>query len=416
MQPELLVENHPSRPLDLDPAEVANLDRLGRALASDKRWWGATTDEEPTRSAIELKQSPTGATLTIRNAVGVIGTGRRTIVVEPKIPIPHLLYLAQRGGLAARTDVPHTNVEATRDVWSIVAEWFCAAVRRLVRHDLIKDYRVTVNELPLVRGRIHLLATSRRFTAGRLAITCEYTEFDQDTPLNRILKSATHYILTSTSLADDLRRNARRLTPIFEPVGELQRGDLDATIDRRTAHYRDAIDLGRLILVNRDLDIRGGDRSGHTALIRTPELVENGIRAILEHELRTHISVTKRGLTLRPTTLTLTPDLVFDAGQAVGDVKYQIVGEYWVRNHLYQATTFATGYKCQNALVIGFGTSRPPPKVEVGAVRLSVVLWPTHNGVPPDEAAATMSAAVWDWYVNTAAAGGDELAGRRGAL
>lgn len=389
MQRDILVENRPSEPLQLDAAETATLKRLGRSLASDKRWWGSNSAEPTSTSAIELWHTPNGVRVTVNNAVGVIGTGRRTIAVQPKIPVDHFLYLAHHGGLAARTETPQTSVGTDTDIWGIVASWYCSALRQLLRRDLAKDYRTTVDDLNVVRGRTDLLATSRSITRGRLMIRSEYTECDADTPLNRVLKAAVTRIAHSVALERPLRREARRLASVFDDVSNLQHGDLAADTDRRTANYQDSIALARLILANQDLDLGGHGTRGQTVLIRTPDLVESGVRQLLTRELGPSMRVTKRGITLRPTSLTLTPDLVFNDGNAIGDIKYQLSTTGWTRSHLYQATTFATGFRATKALVVAFGPHSAPPTVIIGDVTLYSAVWNT--SVSPQESVRTLA-------------------------
>lgn len=61
-------------------------------------------------------------------------------------------------------------------------------------------------------------------------------------------------------------------------------------------------------------------------MIRTPEAIEAGIRAILRAGLLPEVQVRKYGTTLVPKNMQIEPDLRFDPLMAVGDVKYKTYG------------------------------------------------------------------------------------------
>jgi hypothetical protein len=79
--------------------------------------------------------------------------------------------------------------------------------------------------------------------------------------------------------------------------------------------------------------------------------------------------VGKSGITLTPTDLTLNPDLVFDGGEVVGDVKYKL-------------------------------ETSGRPEVPVGDVGVQHFAWDSDPDVNPGEAAALLSHAVETWLDN----------------
>src|SRR4029453_5812315 len=104
------------------------------------------------------------------------------------------------------------TVEKGRSLWELVATWFVDAAEQVLRKDLIRDYRPHIATLPLVRGRIQALTTSRALLKGQVAITCEFDEFDEDNPLNRLLLAAALAVGGSQILPADLRGGARRIS------------------------------------------------------------------------------------------------------------------------------------------------------------------------------------------------------------
>jgi 5-methylcytosine-specific restriction endonuclease McrBC regulatory subunit McrC len=235
----------------------------------------------------------------------------------------------------------------------LVARWYLNATERLLRGDLIRDYRETRDDLEAVRGRVDALGTAQLFYAGRLAATCDFEVFDVDTPLNRVLKAAARAIVRNPTMAHENRRRAERVVLRMDDVRSLQPDDLRAWVDRRTASYQDPILLARHILLSEGRALASGDVSARSFLIPTPDLIEDGIRNILSAALADLCTVRKKGRRLEDSTMTINPDLRFDP-VAVGDVKYKLNWGAWPRSDLYQSVAFAAGFRRREALVVSF--------------------------------------------------------------
>ena len=94
-----------------------------------------------------------------------------------------------------------------------------------MRRGVVLDYVSREDALPFVRGRINATATALTYYQGRVDIECEYEDFGQDTPLNRVLTAAGELVYRSPSLAPGLRRRMRAILSRFEDVGALRMGD-----------------------------------------------------------------------------------------------------------------------------------------------------------------------------------------------
>jgi len=180
-------------------------------------------------------------------------------------------------------------------------------------------------------------------------------------------------------------------------VGELRSGDIHHLPERRSAHYATGLQLARHILAATGRMIAPGSNPAWTFLIRTPELIEDAIRSILRRALCDIIDVKKSGLRLKPSKLTLNPDLLF-GNIAVGDVKYSLLGSDWNRSHLYQAVAFATGYRVSRAGVFGFTSSDlRPPGLQVGPVHVRAFTWLAKEEVTPEVAEAKLVNEAHGW-------------------
>ena len=126
-------------------------------------------------------------------------------------------------------------------------------------------------------------------------------------------------------------------------------------------------------------------------------MVEEGIRNILAERLP-GVLVTKEARTASGSKMTFNPDLVFNHGALVGDVKYKLAGGDWSRGDLYQAIAFAEAFRTRRACVVQFGRSDQAelPEVEVGLKRISPLRWLV-DALSPELAAAGLAQATAEW-------------------
>ena len=93
--------------------------------------------------------------------VGLISVGDLRIVVQPKVPVPHLLHLFAKALQVPRLEDQPATAEAAAALWELVARWFLRSAMTVLRRDLARDYQVTQDTLQAVRGRVE------RVTAGQ---------------------------------------------------------------------------------------------------------------------------------------------------------------------------------------------------------------------------------------------------------
>jgi hypothetical protein len=159
-------------------------------------------------------------------------------------------------------------------------------------------------------------------------------------------------------------------------ASELQAGDLDKTLDRQTRHYEDSWVLAIHVLSSTGRILAHGADKAWVFLLRTPEMIEDGIRALLANGLGTS-RVQKKGIQLAGSSMTFNPDLLFDSRTAVGDVKYKISKGDWDRTDVNQVITFAEAFGASAAAILRFRNraTRQMTDVIVGKKLLSELTW-----------------------------------------
>lgn len=387
--------------VQLTDEEAEYLSDVGQRLAGSKAWWG-DDERETERPPTVIRCSRISGHLwnvTVSDAVGVIGFGDRQLLVQPKIPTDHLLYLLGRSEAFPRLHFDQAQAAAGADLWRLIVVWFLDAVETLLRRDLVSDYAQHRDDLEFLRGRVDVVATARRYYAGRLDLPCEYEEISVDTPLNRLLRAAAQVIAAAPELPFEPRRRARRALARLDDAGPLEPSDVSAQTDRRTAHYRDSIMLARNIITKDHRHLAHGKKIAWTFLIRTPEMVEAGVRAVIADALCDTFSVAKRGLQLPGSTLKVNPDLVFGDVIAVGDVKYRLNQGEWNRSELYQTVAFAAAFRAREGLVVNFvpPAKQPPSSVCFGDIRVSGAAWPAHETLATPAAVALFTDSIRAW-------------------
>lgn len=387
--------------LELSADQATALRDAGKRLRSDAAWWGDSPEAEVhDRTVIAVSPRGDGKyAVTVRDAIGLISVGDLQIEVRPKIPLNHVVFLLARSGTLPRLDSGRVGAAKNTSLWQLVARWFVEHAERVVRRDLIRDYCEVQRSEPVVKGRLNPLLTARNVYSGRLEFPCTYDEFSIDTPLNRVLRAATLAVGSSTRLDPQLRHRARSLLARMDGIGELRPNDTRARPTRVESHYIDALTLARHVLRSIDRSPALGGELAWTFLIRTPTAIEEGLRQVLAEGLAPNHSVTKRSLPIEGANLTFNPDLYFDAGLAVGDVKYKVASGEWRRSDLYQGISFAVAAGSSHGCVVDFARAPQvcPPQIKIGDIRMAQFSWQALDELDPWDSAASLVSEVADW-------------------
>jgi len=385
--------------LNLTEEEGDTLIALGRELASNANWWGAPK-AEPARSVISVENTRAAkCSVTFRDVVGVVRIGAKQISVRPKIPLTHFTYLASHSDLAPRFSAAKVSLSHGEDFAHVLARWCVDAAEKLLRSGLLSDYADCADELEEVRGRMRPLETALLISTGVPRALCEFQEFSEDTALNRIVKAACLRISKIAGVPVATRARARQVAFRMDTVGVLRPTDSRAKVDRLSASYSSVLPLSLLILSGLGITVAAGRNVGRAFLVRTPELIEDGLRSVLQNGL-THWTVAKRRLMLGDSGLSINPDLVFDDGLAVGDVKYRVLAPEWSKPDLNQIVTFATGFRAPAAALFGFSLdARPrlPRRISIGDVSATPFAWICAHDFSPEQSAAVLLGEVIAW-------------------
>jgi 5-methylcytosine-specific restriction enzyme subunit McrC len=387
--------------LSLDPGQVDVLRSLGRELVAKAAWWGSENPEKE-RSVVDVVLLGGGQySVRFRDVVGAIRLGDLHLQVVPKIPELHFRHIVFRSSIAPRMSQSSLTVDTGLDYRNLLAHWLIDETERLLRRGLRVGYSEEVDELSMVRGRIDVLATVISNQQGRPIALCNFEELSEDTPLNRVVKAACQLVASGPGYSALLRRRAIRVAGRMQTVGRLIAADRHARVCRLTLAYSRALPLARLVLEHGGVSTKVGSCEGRAFLLRTPELIEDGLRRIMASGLE-EFEVRKQRLILEGSGVSMNPDLVFESGLAVGDVKYKYLKRDWDTSSLYQVVAFSAGFRASHCAILGFSAASRgelPRDVTVGGIAVKAFAWNVAVGAAPEESEARLLGEVRDWLL-----------------
>ena len=212
-------------------------------------------------------------------------------------------------------------------------EMFLKEVESLLHRGLAKKYRDTKGNLPVLKGR---LAFSKNIQQNLIHQERFYTHhqiYDQDHLINQILLRALvilNQITTSPFIIDRLAR-IKLDFPEIEHV-KIQPHHFDQlTENRKTSHYREAIKIARMIILNYSPDIKRGEEDMLALLFDMNKLWEEYIYRMLlrNKEEDTTISFQNAQTFWKTDTYkkTIRPDLVIKKGAEtfIIDTKWKVI-------------------------------------------------------------------------------------------
>ena len=322
------------------------------------------------RSVLSIAQDwtdPDCYTLTPNSVVGALEIDDISLLIRPKIGIQQLLSLAcYAAGLYRQQDRQLFNFEQETALPDTLALALTAAARRAFARGLLHGYIEEEESLYTVRGRIRFDEQLRRRFNIPLPVDVRYDEFTDDILANRLVKAAAHRLGRMSLRSSQARRGLGWVAGILENVSPTEFSARDVPqvkFDRLNEHYRDVVELSRLILKHSAFESNRGAVRANGFLMDMNQVFQE----FLTEALREHLGVSDRALCSdktipRPITLDdsgsvqLLPDLSWWEGgecRFVGDAKYKrLVDERVPNADLYQLLAYVTALDMPGGILI----------------------------------------------------------------
>ena len=153
------------------------------------------------------------------------------------------------------------EVEPSR-LQDLLGHVLTAAVSRIIRRGLHRDYVAERDDVRGVRGKIVMSGTVKRLLLVSGGTHCEYDELQYDVPHNQIIKSTLGMLLALDDLDRDVRQGVRQLRSRLAAVREVRISPelfRSVRIDRNNQQYGFVLAVCRLLYECLFVDKRTGD-------------------------------------------------------------------------------------------------------------------------------------------------------------
>ena len=300
--------------------------------------------------------------LTPGSTVGAIEIGDLSVRIEPKIGITQLLSLACYAIGKVKFQASDFNFPDAYALPDVLALALARAARSAFSRGLLHGYLTQEETLHTVRGRIRFDDQIRRRFSIPLPIEVRYDDFTDDITANRLVKAAARRLGRMPLRSPEARMNLGWVTGMLDNVSlvDFPRNDVPkVTFDRLNEHYRNVVELSRLVLQQNAFESRRGDVRASGFLMDMNKVFQE----FLTVALREALGVSERAFEERnvgfldeDNRVRLEPDLVWqDGGRCVfvGDAKYKRVRDERVPNaDLYQLLAYVTALDLPGGLLV----------------------------------------------------------------
>lgn len=286
-----------------------------------------------------------------KSYVGVIQIGGLTLEILPKADKQttsteegHNLELSTWHNALLRmlAVTRHIKVESVSEaslkrkhhsILDLYFELFLNEVEILLHRGLIKKYRKTEGNLPVLKGRLNFNQNIQHNLIHQEHFYTHHQAYDQDHLINQILFRALTILnrITTSPFIND------RLTRIRLDFPEVKQVNIKAlhfdrlTEDRKAVHYREALKIARMIILNYSPDIKGGGEDLLALLFDMNMLWEEYIyRMILKSktdDVEVGFQNTKTFWQSKSVSKSIRPDLVIKKGEEtyIIDTKWKVI-------------------------------------------------------------------------------------------
>ena len=305
--------------------------------------------------------------LTPESKVGAAVVGGLSVLIRPKIGIPNLLSLACYASGLVRLRSEDFDFHSDDALPDVVARALARHARRAFARGLLHGYRAEEDALHTVRGRVRFEDQIRRRLGAPLPVEVRYDEFTDDVTANRLVKAAAARLRVMRLRSAEARRGLGWTLGTLDNVSlvEFPSGDVPAIrYDRLNEHYRNVVELSRLILRRSVFESRRGEERASGFLMDMNEVFQEFLTQALREALgvsartlRSDENLSRRVTLDEAGRLSLKPDLSWWEGgvcRFVGDAKYKRVGGDGSAPapDLYQMLAYTTALDLPRGLLI----------------------------------------------------------------
>ncbi|WP_308142726.1 McrC family protein [Burkholderia pseudomallei] len=208
-----------------------------------------------------------GRAIAAHQYVGAFQLGPHTIEVLPKVEGGDASVrrnLVAMLAVALELDIAEGEIarlaKQNYGILEILIRLFCDKLFLQVHRGLVRRYEGREESLTVLRGRLVVAQQVRRNAANPEQLYCRFDEFQEDNPLNVVLKAAIRLLFSVAQTLENQRRLAELLLA-FDGVSDCHIDALPwhrVTFDRLSDRYQACFSLAELFLKKAPPDVTGG--------------------------------------------------------------------------------------------------------------------------------------------------------------
>jgi 5-methylcytosine-specific restriction enzyme subunit McrC len=336
--------------------------------------------------------------LTPGSEVGAIELESLPIVIEPKIPVDRVLFLASYALDPRRYRDQDISLPLRAGLVEALIPGFVAQARRAFARGVLQGYRIEEETSMVVRGRLLFEEQLRRRFGAAPPAEVRFDDFTEDIDANRLVKAAARRLGRLRIRSAASRRSLNLIETTLERVRHVEfepRALPEIVFSRLNEHNRPVVELSKLILASTSYELGHGKTRGSAFLLDMNRVFENFVVVALRESLRLSPRAFPQGAVGHALHLAagprvrLHPDISWWSGRQcrfVGDAKYKRVSvEGYPNADLYQVLAYSIAADVSGGLLIYAAGESEPATYEVTQARkrLQVVTLDLAGG--PDE-------------------------------
>lgn len=319
-----------------------------------------------------------GRTIAAQQYVGAFQLGSLTIEVLPKVEGGDLsvrrnlvAMLAVTLGLEiAEGEIARLAMQ-NHGILEILIRLFCDKLFLQVHRGLVRRYEGREENLTVLRGRLAVAEQVRRNVANPERLFCRFDEFQEDNPLNIVLKAAIRLLFSVAQTLENQRRLSELLL-VFDGVSDCHIGALpwqSVVFDRLSDRYKACFSLAELFLKKTPPDVTGGRGQAFSLFFDMNLLFEEYIGRMAMRVLRprgivTRLQSPQKYLAFEESqqrsAFLMKPDVTASRDGRVGwilDTKWKELSageakEGVAQSDLYQMYAYASCYSCSDVVLL----------------------------------------------------------------
>jgi 5-methylcytosine-specific restriction enzyme subunit McrC len=307
---------------------------------------------------------PSAGTYRVRTGsrVGVIVGDDWEVRVSPKLAVPRLMFLLGYASDPSGWRNLVTGFAREDALFEAIANGFSWHAWWAIERGLLRGYVSREERSSVLRGRVLFASQIARGGGLPRPVDVAFDDYTEDVLENRIIKSATLFLLRLPRVPSRARRRVQRIRAaleLVEPLPDARRFDLpDQT--RLNSGYLPALRLAELILRAASTSDRAGEYRSTTFVFDMNKVFEDFLTTAFREAMRPYGGVVRDQVQGRwldeERRLALRPDLSWwgeSTCLAVLDAKYKAIDSGVMPNgDAYQMLAYLTAYRLRRGYLV----------------------------------------------------------------